>query len=109
MHKPKPAPGALIEFGAMPYGTWFTDGSRTFVKLQDVLPSGIRVCYDSFEVEADDEADSREVTAGRRASSMHYNAVDTRGIPGCCPDWLKFRVVADPFDPTPARSPVAAE
>jgi hypothetical protein len=90
----------LMKFGDMHYGQWFREanGDRRFVKLQNVLPSGIKVIYRSFEIESIPEGqDARHAKPGQACSCLHFNAVDQDGIPGSCPDWLEFEIIDAPF------------
>lgn len=92
-------PGDVIKFGDMPQGTWFKDGGgRVFIKMQNTLPSGIKVVYKSFEIVSIPEGDdARHAVIGRCCTSLHLNAVDQDGIPGSCPDFVPFTIVKPPF------------
>ena len=94
--------GDVVKFGDMPYGTWFKEdrakNARVFVKMQNILPSGIRVVYKSFEIVSIPEGDdARHAETGRCCSSLHFNAIDQDGIPGSCPDFVEFVIVKPPF------------
>lgn len=86
-----------MKFGEMHYGQWFRElnGDRRFVKLQHVLPSGIKVIHRTFE--RGEGEDARFAKAGT-AIPGNFNAVDQDGIPGCCPDWLEFEIIDSPFE-----------
>lgn len=96
---PKKKPIKSMKFGDMHYGQWFREhgGDRRFVKVQNVLPSGIRVIYRSFAIESIPEGeDARHAIPGHPC--LHFNAVDQDGIPGSCPDWLEFEIIDSPFE-----------
>ncbi len=66
--------------------------------MQDVLPSGIRVIYRSFEIESIPAGqDARHAKPGQSCSVLHFNAIDQDGVPGSCPDWLEFEIIEPPF------------
>ena len=55
-----------MKFGDMHFGQWFKRGDRVFVKMQNILPSGIKVIYRSFEIESIPEgSDARHAVPGR--------------------------------------------
>ncbi len=92
-HAPRLEPGDRVKFVDMPFGTWFTDGRRLFVKLQSMLPSGIIPIYLSIE------ADNRHKKAWPVSGGpfhIGFNAVDSEGITATCPGWLEFTVCATP-------------
>lgn len=89
----------IMKFGDMPYGQWFKEigRDRVFVKLQNILPSGIKVIYRSFEIASIPEGhDARHAVPGPACSCLHFNAVDQDGQPGSCPDWLEFEIIKPP-------------
>lgn len=90
----------LMKFGDMHYGQWFREanGDRRFVKLQNVLPSGIKVIYRSFEIESIPEGEDARHAKPGKAIPGNLNAVDQDGIPGSCPDWLEFEIIDSPFE-----------
>lgn len=93
----------IMKFGEMRYGQWFREcggnNPRIFVKLQNILPSGIPIVYDAFVARDHDlDGDGKNIQQkGRKTNSMHFNAVDIDGIPGCCPDWIPFELIECPF------------
>ena len=90
--------GDIVKFGDMPWGTWFKESraknARVFIKLQNTLPSGIRVVYDSFEISSIPEGkDARYAITGVCCTKLHLNVVDENGTPGSCPDWVEFEII----------------
>lgn len=79
----------IKQFKDIKSGEKFTElsGRRTFIKLQDTLPSGIKVEYGSFCKE-----DCQFAKKGDHITSK-FNSIDENGIPGNCPDWLEFDVI----------------
>lgn len=76
---PIPQPKTL-KFGAMYWGQRFQDNhGRKFIKLQHILPSGLTQKY------------FRKVDESEQ--HLEFNAVDDRGTPGRCPDWLEFELL----------------
>jgi hypothetical protein len=84
------------KFAEMRYGQWFKIGDQVWVKLQNVLPSGIRVEYHGFVAE-DWTLDHLSAKKGDRTSKKPFNAVGVEGIPGCVPDWLECVLIKSPF------------
>jgi len=92
----------IQKFGDMPYGTWFKElrdegEPRIFLKIQNILPSGVQVVHESM-VAKDLISEKGEVIskAGKRFGT-YFNAVDIDGITACCPDWIPFEVIEPPF------------
>ncbi len=91
----------IMKFGEMRYGQWFRelrpDKPRVFVKLQNILPSGIQVLHmkkvakDHFFPSGEQMAKAGEIIPG------YHNAIDVDGIPATCPDWVEFEVIKAPF------------
>jgi hypothetical protein len=90
-----------MKFGDMHYGQWFKEcgGDRVFVKIQNVLPSGIRVMYRKFTIASiPNGEDARHAIPGDDITGLAPNAIDQDGIPGSCPDWLEFEIIDPPFE-----------
>lgn len=67
------------KFGEMPAGTFFHDGSRTFVKIQTKYASGLPLeCFHRLKDE--------------KNSWLPFNAVDLQGSPANCPEWKEFQL-----------------
>lgn len=92
-----------MKFGDMKSGQWFReirgDGKekRIFVKLQNVLPSGIKVAG-TTRVTEDRFYASGEKMATRGEIFGEYNSIDSQGVPGRCPNWLEFELLDNPFE-----------
>ena len=73
-------------------GRWFRSGSnRRFMKLQDVLPSGVHQTYV--------RVDPKNCYI---YSDFAINAVDEDGVTGCCPYGMDIFFVASEDDLYPA-------
>jgi hypothetical protein len=74
-----------MKFGEMPYGTHFKEvnGHRKFIKLQDVLPSGL--FQKSGRVVKNED--------GSFSNLIECNSIDYDGIHAKCPDWLEFEIL----------------
>lgn len=85
-----------MKFSDMHYGQWFKEvrnkNARIFIKLQNILPSGTPVIYNSYAAE-----DYLNTKKGEKLNSYPFNSVDIDGIPACCPDWLEFEIIESPF------------
>jgi hypothetical protein len=67
-----------MQFKDIPQGTHFQDGSgRKFIKLQEVIPSGLNRKY---WFESDGFKDT-------------FNAIDYDGSAAKCPDWVDFMLI----------------
>ena len=92
VHRPKPAPGTVMKFGDMPYGTFFKEtreiNPRKFIKLQDYYPC----------VNEDGSLNKILYRSGMSEDALRseINSIDIDGIPARCPDWLEFEVIAKP-------------
>ena len=75
----------IMKFGDMPQGTHFKElnGHRKFIKLQNMLPSGLRQITQRVVWNVD----------GTLSEPISCNSVDYRGIHARCPDWLEFEVI----------------
>lgn len=83
--------GDILSVKDMHYGTHFSDLSirpRHMIKLQDVLPSGLKCRWENFI--------SGENYPEQKCSRDYINAVDYNGIPCTCPDFVKFTVTRLP-------------
>jgi hypothetical protein len=98
---PRKKPTKYMKFGDMHFGQWFKRGDRVFIKMQNILPSGIKIIYRSFEIASIPEGDdARHAVPGSSCSSLHFNAIDQDGIPGSCPDHVEFEVIDSPVKQT---------
>lgn len=88
------------KFGEMKYGQWFKEcrsNPRIFVKIQNILPSGISVLHISKVAENAYYKDGTLMAEKDELISGHFNAIDSCGIPARCPDWLEFELIDSPF------------
>jgi hypothetical protein len=70
------------------------ENPRKFIRLQDTLPSGIKIEYHVFGQPVQDEHWKDE--AGKDLylkDTRRFNSVDTKGIMATCPDWVEFEVL----------------
>lgn len=70
-----------MKFGDMPDGTHFTDGTRKFIKLQTVLPSGATQTY------------KRVVLYEGSESMLPFNCVELDGHCGYTPNHVEFELL----------------
>lgn len=88
----------LMKFGEMRYGQWFREGGkdrRTFIKIQNILPSGIQIIHKSV-VARDHFYDNGEKMATKGEVTSYFNAIDQDGVLACCPDWVEFEIIKSP-------------
>lgn len=76
----------ILKFEDIPYGSIFQEGGgrRKFIKVQDILPSGLI------------SNNYRRVTNpdGTISAPLPFNAVDLNtGCTANCPDWLEYEIV----------------
>lgn len=76
-----------MKFGDMEAGQRFSDGRRTFIKLQTVLPSGYRQIHQRVVNQAPDG------TILDKPTALSFNSVDNNGGPSNCPDWVEFTLL----------------
>lgn len=85
--------GDMMSVCDMHYGTHFQDGGgRKMIKLQDVLPSGLKCRWENFISGVCSDKVYTEQPSGRN----YINAVDYLGIACTCPDFVKFKVIKLP-------------
>ena len=77
-----------MQFGDMVQGTHFKEGNgkRKFIKLQNVLPSGLS--QKTYRSVIRDDSDVKKY--------IECNSIDYDGIHSTCPDWLEFEVIKEP-------------
>lgn len=90
------------KFGEMRYGQWFQEcrdngTPRVFIKIQNILPSGIQVLHLAKVARDHSYPDGTPMAKAGEYINSYYNAIDIDGIPGCCPDWLEFELIDPPF------------
>lgn len=68
-----------MKFSDMKQGTHFTDGTRKFIKLQTLLPSGLT------------QKTFRQPEGFK--SLLECNSIDYDGTHAECPDWLEFTIL----------------
>lgn len=94
-------PYNIMKFGEMPYGQWFrelrSDDPRVFVKIQNVLPSGIQVLYMKKVAKDHFFLSGEKMDSGGKIINGYFNSIDLDGIPGTCPDWVEFELIDPPY------------
>ncbi len=78
-----------MKFGDMKAGQRFSDGRRTFIKLQTLLPSGYRQIHERVIVRNPDG------TMMDKPDRIYFNSVDNDGGPANCPDMVEFTIIED--------------
>lgn len=92
----------LMKFGDMPYGQWFRETGnkrdrRRFIKLQNILPSGIEMEYRTFCTKDKSYPDGSPMCDAGKLLHTGINAIDIDGIGARCPDWVVFELIKPPF------------
>ena len=90
----------IMKFGDMRYGQWFRElrpNPRVFIKIQNILPSGIQVLHQKIVARDAFYQDGTPMAKAGEEIGGYYNAIDQDGIPGCCPDWVEFEAIKPPY------------
>ena len=99
--KKKTKEPVIQKFGEMRYGQWFRErrekDPRVFVKIQNILPSGIQILHQSVVARDHYFPEGQPMAKKGDVKRGYYNAIDQDGIPGCCPDWVEFELIDSPF------------